>query len=95
VVADRLHGRDRRVPGVRGADPGGPYTLATTTADKFANSASVTGLFPGTPYFLVVRTLTNAHAKNQSALQSEPSAEVSTTTLGHRVKLRRHLTRPR
>jgi hypothetical protein len=75
--------------------PGGPYTLAVSTADKATSSATVTGLAPGTPYYFTVVSITEPHAKNQSTLVSEPSGEVSATTLGHRVKLRRHLARRR
>ena len=73
--------------------PGGPYALATTTADKTTGAATITDLAPGTPYTFNVRSVTDPHAKNQSTLVSEPSGEVSATTLGHRVKLRRHLKR--
>ena len=73
--------------------PGGPYTLSTTTADKAVASATVNDLGPGTPYYFLVRSVTNPHAKNQNTVVSDPSAEVSATTLGHRVKLRRHLKR--
>ncbi len=56
---------------------GGTYTLAGQTADKSAASLQVTGLIPGTRYYFVVRTHTNAHSANRNALDSENSAEVS------------------
>ena len=56
---------------------GGPYTLAGETADKTTSSVNVTGLTPGQRYYFVVQTHTNAHANNQSALDSENSTEAT------------------
>ena len=56
---------------------GGPYTLAGETADKTTSAVNVTGLTPGQRYYFVVRTHTNAHGNNQSALDSENSTEAS------------------
>jgi hypothetical protein len=61
---------------------GGPYTLAGTTVNKSASSCLVSGLTGGTPYYFVVRTRTDAHAKNSNTVTSDESAEVSATTVG-------------
>ena len=47
------------------------------TADKTTSSVNVTGLTPGQRYYFVVQTHTNAHANNQSALDSENSTEAT------------------
>jgi Leucine-rich repeat (LRR) protein len=60
---------------------GGPYTVSGQTADKTVAAMNVTGLIPGTPYFFVVRTRTDAHANNQNVLESEVGDEVSAATL--------------
>jgi alpha-tubulin suppressor-like RCC1 family protein/Leucine-rich repeat (LRR) protein len=68
--------------------PGGPYTLAVSTANKSASSASVPGLSAMTTYYFVVATRTDAHSinpdpqftNNASILRSANSAEVSATT---------------
>ena len=60
---------------------GGPYTFYTQTATKSATSQLVTGLAPGTLYYFVVKTRTDAHTNNQNVVDSEYSAEVSATTL--------------
>ena len=57
--------------------PGGPYTLAGQTADKTTSSVQVTGLTPGTRYYFVVRTVTNAHANNLNIVESGDSLEAS------------------
>lgn len=62
--------------------PGGPYTLFDTTTDKTISQMEVTGLAPGTQYYFVIQTHTDAHAGNQNALDSEFSQEVSATTSG-------------
>ena len=62
------------------ATSGGPYTLATTTANKSATAATVSGLIPGEPRFFVVETFTNPHAQNQNTVVSERTPEVSVTT---------------
>jgi len=62
---------------------GGPYTpFATVTANKSATSLTVTGLTPGTPYFLRVQTTTAPHAANQNTVLSGYSAELRATTSG-------------
>ncbi len=62
---------------------GGPYTpFATVTANKSATSLTVTGLTPGTPYFLRVQTTTDPHALNQNTVLSGYSAEMRATTSG-------------
>ena len=58
-------------------DPGGPYTPAGQTADKTTSSVQVTGLTPGTRYYFVVCTVTDAHASNQNIVESGDSAEAS------------------
>jgi hypothetical protein len=60
---------------------GGPYTqTASTTADKTANSYTVSGLSPDTEYYFVVQTHTPIHTFNQNAITSTFSTEVSATT---------------
>jgi hypothetical protein len=49
------------------------------TSDKTATSFTVTGLSPGTTYF-VVQTQTNPHPQNQNTVSSEYSTEVSAAT---------------
>ena len=56
---------------------GGPYTLAGQTENKTASSVQVTGLTPGTRYYFVVRTVTDAHANNLNVVESGDSAEAS------------------
>ena len=56
---------------------GGPYTLAGQTADKTTAAVNVTGLTPGTRYYFVVQTITNAHGNNQNVVESTDSAEVT------------------
>ena len=73
--------------------PRGPYTLVTTTADKTAGSATAAGLPRGVTCYLVVRSVTHAHADNQSTVVSGQSAEVSVLTLGRRLRLHRSLKR--
>ena len=53
--------------------PIGPYTLFTTTANKAASSATVTGLNENTKYYFSLRTATNPHANNQNAVFSRYS----------------------
>jgi hypothetical protein len=69
-----------------GTTQGGPYLLFGTTADKLASSLEVSGLTAATPYYFVVETVTEPHPtptpyENQNTVVSEPSAEVSGTTL--------------
>ena len=56
---------------------GGSYTLAGQTTDKTTAAVNVTGLTPGTRYYFVVRTVTNAHANNQNIVESENSSEAT------------------
>ena len=58
---------------------GGPYTPAGQTINKGISSLLVGGLTPTQTYYFVVRTHTDAHAGNASALDSAYSAEVSAT----------------
>ena len=60
---------------------GGPYTLAGQTADKATAAVNVTGLTPGTRYYFVVQTVTNAHADNQNIVESDDSTEASAVAL--------------
>jgi Leucine-rich repeat (LRR) protein len=60
---------------------GGPYIVAGQTATKSDASMTVTGLAPGTPYYFVVRTHTDAHALNPNAVDSGNSGEVAAATL--------------
>ena len=60
---------------------GGPYTkAASTTADKTANSYTVSGLSSDTAHYFVVQTHTPTHTQNQNAITSTFSTEVSATT---------------
>jgi hypothetical protein len=59
--------------------PGGPYTYFDMTADKTASFLTVTGLNPGTYYF-VVQSRTDPHTYNQNTVDSEYSIEVSAVT---------------
>ena len=60
---------------------GGPYTLAGQTADKATAAVNVTGLAPGTRYYFVVHTVTNANAHNQNIVESDDSTEASALAL--------------
>jgi Leucine-rich repeat (LRR) protein len=60
---------------------GGPYTFCAQTANKSATSQLVSGLTPGTTYYFIVQTRTDAHANNQSVVTSEYSAQVSAVPL--------------
>jgi len=60
---------------------GGPYSDGGTTADKSATNLEVTGLSPATTYYFIVRAETDSHADNQNDLVSDPSEEISATTL--------------
>ena len=64
-----------------GTAPGGPYTFFQQTADKSTISLPVTGLNPGTPYYFVIQTRTNANDNNPNIVDSEYSSEVTATTI--------------
>ncbi|MCP4110075.1 MAG: hypothetical protein GY749_31895 [Desulfobacteraceae bacterium] len=65
-----------------GNSPGGPYTgEAATAVDFWTTGCDVTGLSPGTWYF-VVETYTAASGYQQNNLTSDPSSEVSVTLPG-------------
>jgi hypothetical protein len=64
-----------------GTASGGPYTQVGQTATKSVASMIVSNLTPGTPYYFVVKTHTDAHTLNQSALESEETSQVSAATL--------------
>ncbi len=61
---------------------GGPYTLAATAEDKLRVSVEVTGLLPGTTYYLRMRSVTYAHVFNKNDVYSEFTNEISASTLG-------------
>ena len=61
--------------------PGGPYTIHGVTSDKSASSYLADQLLPETPYYFIVRTFTAPHDEQQNNLLSDPSLEVSATTL--------------
>ena len=63
------------------SDQGGPYADGGTTTDKSTTSLEVTGLSPATTYYFIIRTETDNHANNLNDLVSDPSEEVSATTL--------------
>ena len=58
---------------------GGPYQLQGRTIDKSISQHTVRELEAGTPYYFVVRTITNPNPKNQNQLISATSSEVSGT----------------
>jgi Leucine-rich repeat (LRR) protein len=60
--------------------PGGPYTLTGQTADKTAPSLQVTGLRPGTRYYVVVQTHTDMHVHNMNIVETDDSAEATAVT---------------
>jgi Leucine-rich repeat (LRR) protein len=59
---------------------GGPYTVHGVTANKSANSYTVTGLSSGSTYYFVVRTRTPAHGDQQNELLSDYSQQASANT---------------
>ncbi len=66
---------------------GGPYDFFAQTTTKLSSSQLVTGLTPGTPYYFVVQSRTDAHTfdpspqnNNQNILDSENSSEATATT---------------
>jgi Leucine-rich repeat (LRR) protein/acetyltransferase-like isoleucine patch superfamily enzyme len=59
---------------------GGPYTLYEIIADEAVSNTTVTGLTPGTDYYLVLRTVTNAHQYNKNIVYSDFSDEVFAAT---------------
>jgi hypothetical protein len=63
-----------------GTRAGGPYNLGGTTADKAQSASAVTGLSPGTTYYLALDTVTEPHANNQNTVVSARTPEVSATT---------------
>jgi hypothetical protein len=56
---------------------GGPWAFYAQTSEKSASSLQVDGLSPGTPYFFVVQTRTEAHSFNANVIDSDVSPEVS------------------
>ena len=59
---------------------GGAYTFVNQTATKSVSSMTISGLTPGTPYYLIVHTRTDAHAQNANAIDSEDSPETAAAT---------------
>ena len=59
---------------------GGPYTPVGQTADKTVSAMNVSGLTPGTPYYFVVRTRTEAHTYNTNIVESEDGDEAAAAT---------------
>ncbi|MCP4218273.1 MAG: hypothetical protein GY765_26795, partial [bacterium] len=59
---------------------GSGYIQAVVTAGKSINSHVITGLTPGTIYYFIVETLTDAHPNNADIVTSLPSAETPGTT---------------
>jgi hypothetical protein len=62
-------------------NPGGPYTVHGTTADKTASGYTVDGLNPSTLFYFVVKTFTPSHGSQQNDLMSGYSQEVSASTM--------------
>jgi Leucine-rich repeat (LRR) protein len=67
--------------GLAGA-PEGPYQVVATTADREAMGIRVTGLAPGQPVYLAVRSVSDAFEGQKNVLQSPYSAAVEVTPLG-------------
>ncbi len=63
-----------------GSTSGGPYVFAGSTSTKLASSFPVTGLYPATAYYFVVRTVTDPNNHNQNTVISEYGVEVSAAT---------------
>jgi len=63
-----------------GTQPGGPYTLGGTTADKTASAFVMGNLGPGRDYFFTLDAVTEPHSNNPNAVASERGAEVSAVT---------------
>ena len=63
-----------------GTTSGGPWTYAGMTSDKLVSSYDLTGLIPGTKYYFILRTQTDAHFNNDNTVVSDPSKEVSAFT---------------
>ena len=63
-----------------GTQPGGPYTLGGTTADKTVSALVMGNLGPGRNYYFTLDALTEPHSNNPNAVASERSAEVSAVT---------------
>lgn len=57
----------------------GPNLLLGQTADKLSSSYVVTGLVPGQPYFIRVRTFTPPHGEQPSAVHSTSAETVGVT----------------
>jgi hypothetical protein len=60
---------------------GSPWTYAGMTPDKLMSSYIVSGLFPGTRYYFIVKTQTDPHPENLNTVTSESSEEVHANTL--------------
>jgi Leucine-rich repeat (LRR) protein len=63
-----------------GTQPGGPYTLGGTTADKTVSAFVMGNLGPGRDYFFTLDAVTEPHSNNPNAVASERGAEVSAVT---------------
>jgi hypothetical protein len=61
-------------------EPGGPYTLGGTTADKAVSAFTLGNLSPGRTYYFTLDTVTEPHSNNPNAVASERSTEVSAVT---------------
>jgi hypothetical protein len=59
--------------------PDGPFNDHGTTASKLDVTYTITGLETDTPYYVTVRTETDAHGNNQNDLESENSGLISNT----------------
>jgi len=53
------------------------YIYYGITANKTINSMIVSGLSPGSIYFIIVKTVTESHVDNQNTVRSEASEEIS------------------
>ncbi len=63
-----------------GSASGGPYVFAGSTSTKLASSFLVTGLYPATTYYFIVRTVTDPNNYNQNTVISEYGMEVFSAT---------------
>lgn len=60
-----------------GTTPGGPYISdGGATSDKSANSLTITGLTPNTPYYFIAKTWTDPHSPQMNTVWSGHSNQV-------------------
>ncbi len=62
--------------------PGGPWIHEGTSLSHFDQNYLISGLNPGTEYFIMIRNEARPHPMNKNTVVSENSNEVSATTKG-------------